>query len=278
MLKVDTLELQLLQMLYGWDTRVLLGSLLVILIAESLWPLHPERSFAARARHFSGNFVMWITVIVTLSLLVGNATQRAGLVTAQAGVGLFNLFGLPFWLKAILGFLILDFGDFLFHRLSHNVRWMWLLHAVHHSDTEVDTSTILRNHPIHFLVILACKIIIVVAFGVPLVVMILRDIVWLPLATLHHAAIRVPAHVDRFLRRFLVTPSMHRLHHSPNAMYTNCNYGSVFSLWDRLYGSYRDPETVPTQPYGLEALKTPRWQRVWGMIITPFAARKMREL
>jgi sterol desaturase/sphingolipid hydroxylase (fatty acid hydroxylase superfamily) len=277
-IELDAFEAQVLRTVYGWDVWVLLASIVLIWIAESIWPIHPERTFMSRIRHFGVNLSMWIGVIVFLSLLFGNVTQNAGLISAHFGIGLFNLLEFPFWLKAILGFVILDFGDFLFHRLSHNVRWMWLLHSVHHSDTQIDTSTILRNHPLHFLVILACKIVVIVAFGIPFVVMILRDIIWLPLATLHHAAIRIPAQLDRVLRKFFVTPSMHRLHHSPDPAYTNCNYGSVFSLWDRLYGSYRDPEHAPQQGYGLSSLATSKWHSFWGLLATPFAARKLPKL
>jgi sterol desaturase/sphingolipid hydroxylase (fatty acid hydroxylase superfamily) len=134
-----------------------------------------------------------------------------------------------------------------------------------------------RTHPLHALATIAWRVLVAFALGIPLWVSLLRDVAAAPLVALHHANLAWPEHVDRWLRLFVVTPAMHKLHHSPEPAKTNSNYGGLFSFWDRLFGSYREPGDAPAV-YGLATLGAPRDQSVWGMLVTPLRARKYPQL
>src|SRR5207248_10361283 len=140
-------------------------------------------------------------------LLIWMAWQR---------IGVLYLLPLPAWLHAVLAFLLLDFLDYVFHRASHRVRWLWLMHAVHHSDPAVDATTNLRQHPLHILCVQGWKVAAAAAIGTPLWVFLLREIVVIAFAHVHHAAVRWPAWIDPLFAPVLLTPRAHWIHHSTN--------------------------------------------------------------
>ena len=193
-------------------------------------------------------------------------------------IGLFRLLPVPIWVQIVVGVLALDLCDYVFHRLSHQIRWLWLLHSVHHSDSAVDVSTNLRAHPLHIVVTLFAKVPVVAAFGFPLWVLLLRELLAIPIAQLQHANLRLPDAVEQFLQTFLVTPDLHKVHHAPDAGHNNRNFGGIFSFWDRWFGTYLTISRDEAPSYGLERLGSERWQSVWGMLLTPVRARRMDSL
>lgn len=240
---------------------------------ESLAPYRAFDSGADRARHAFGNLALGAAMVAIVSVLVGASGFQAMLWAESRRIGLLNLAALPLWIVVPVGFLLADLADYLFHRLSHTWRWVWVLHAVHHSDPHLDTTSTVRTHPLHAVAAIAWRVLVAFALGIPMAVILLRDVAAAPLIALHHANLAWPERVDRALRWLVVTPAMHKLHHSPEQASTNANFGGLFSLWDRLLGTYREPEASPAA-YGLSWLTAPRDQSLWGMLVTPLRARR----
>jgi sterol desaturase/sphingolipid hydroxylase (fatty acid hydroxylase superfamily) len=154
----------------------------------------------------------------------------------------------------VLGILLADLGDYLFHRISHENRLLWLLHAVHHSDSHLDFSTSLRVHPLHALALILWKLLFLAAIVIPIWAIMVRDACGIAMNQFHHANVALPNRWDRLLRKVLVTPAVHRVHHSPSPERTNSNYGGLFVLWDHIFGTYREPDGQLPEEYGLRAL------------------------
>jgi sterol desaturase/sphingolipid hydroxylase (fatty acid hydroxylase superfamily) len=265
-------QLQFYQML------VLAAGLLILLGSESLAPRRPRQSVAARTAHLVRNGMLWLVTSVTTSVILGGTVLYTAYWLEVQRIGLLHFFATPLWLRVVAGFVALDLADYVFHRMSHDVRWLWLLHAVHHSDEDVDVSTNLRAHPLHVIATTATKLIVLAAIGIPLWVWLLRELVVMPITQLQHAAVRLPARLERLLGYVIVTPAIHQLHHSPRAALNNTNFGGMVPWWDRLFGTYSEPADAPAVEFGLDALREPRWQTVWGMCATPFTARRIDPL
>lgn len=157
---------------------------------------------------------------------------------AQIGWGLFNQTGWPWWLEITLAVLILDFAIWLQHLITHKIPVLWRLHRVHHSDQDIDVTTALRFHPLEILLSMGLKIALVYALGPSAVAVVLFEVLLNGTAMFNHANIRLPLRVDRLIRLVLVTPDMHRVHHSVYRAEHDSNYGFALSIWDRIFGTY----------------------------------------
>jgi sterol desaturase/sphingolipid hydroxylase (fatty acid hydroxylase superfamily) len=271
-------DIGLLRMLQYGANVVLFGGLVVAMLAE--WALPPPgyRWDLSRLAHGAHNLLLWLMGVAIMSIVFGTSVWLALFWLQSHGVGVLYLVHLPGWLHAIAAFALLDASDYIFHRLSHNVRWLWLLHAVHHSDPRVDVTTNLRQHPLHILITMAWKLVTCAAVGIPPWIFMLHEIVNLAFAHLHHAAISWPRWIDRALSWLIITPRLHWNHHSPATRSTNSNYGVIFSLWDRGFGTLTLPNAEPRPTFGLAAFDEARWHSVWGMLATPWRARAIRQL
>jgi sterol desaturase/sphingolipid hydroxylase (fatty acid hydroxylase superfamily) len=158
---------------------------------------------------------------------------------AQAnGWGLMNAVDLPFWLAVILTVLIFDFAIWLQHLITHKVPILWRLHRVHHADRDIDVTTAIRFHPVEIALSMGLKIGLVYLLGPPALGIILFEIILNGTAMFNHANWRIPPRIDAILRLFIVTPDMHRVHHSDQRAEHDSNYGFSLSIWDRLFGTY----------------------------------------
>jgi sterol desaturase/sphingolipid hydroxylase (fatty acid hydroxylase superfamily) len=187
------------------------------------------------------------------------------------GIGLLNIADAPLWIAVIATFAIRDFAGYLFHVLMHKVALFWRMHRVHHFDTHLDVSTSLRSHPLEFAAIFFTMVPLVIAFGLDPWALAAYEIVLVIVNLYSHANLRLPELLDRPLRWLLVTPNMHCLHHSSFQPETDSNYGQVFSLWDRLFGTY---SAVPRAGYGamqigLAEIRDGRVSDLWWQIKSP---------
>jgi sterol desaturase/sphingolipid hydroxylase (fatty acid hydroxylase superfamily) len=255
---------------------VLVGGFVVAFAGELLLPTTGYRWSRQRLAHGAHNLLLWLIGIVVMSIVFGGTVWLILQWLNASGVGVLHFVAMPVWLHAALAFVLLDASDYFFHRLSHNVPWLWLLHAVHHSDPRIDVTTNLRQHPLHLAATELWKLVACAAIGVPPWVFLVHEIVNLGFAHLHHAAIEWPRWIDRALSWLVVTPRMHWSHHSPQLPRTNSNYGVILSLWDRTFRTLTPP--APAPDFGLAALEAPRWHSAWGMLMTPWRARQMRQL
>jgi sterol desaturase/sphingolipid hydroxylase (fatty acid hydroxylase superfamily) len=186
--------------------------------------------------------------------------------------GLFNNVGFPYGLKVAIAVVILDFSIYLQHVLHHAVPLLWRLHMVHHADLDFDVTTGLRFHPIEIVVSMVIKIMTVAVLGPPALAVLIFEVALNATSMFNHSNIRIPEKVDRVLRLFLVTPDMHRVHHSVIIRETNSNYGFNLPWWDRLLGTYKaQPEDGHDgMTIGLSQFRNPKRLTFPWLLILPF--------
>ncbi len=193
-----------------------------------------------------------------------------------AGWGAFNLLGWPFWLEVLLAIIVLDLAIYAQHVIFHKVPALWRLHQVHHADVDFDVSTALRFHPVEIALSMLIKIAVVLALGAPAIAVVLFEIILNGCAMFNHANINLPRWLDQALRRVLVTPDMHRVHHSVIRRETNSNFGFNLSIWDRVFGTYRaQPEGGhDAMTIGLSEYQSEQPTRFGWSLALPFRRRR----
>jgi sterol desaturase/sphingolipid hydroxylase (fatty acid hydroxylase superfamily) len=215
-------------------------------------------------------------VVLVDALLVRFAfpTTAVGLaLLAEAhGFGLFNAIALPAWLAVTASVILLDFAIYLQHVLFHAVPALWRLHRMHHADLELDVTTGLRFHPIEILLSMVIKLAVVAALGTPAMAVLIFEVLLNATSMFNHGNVRIPLGLDRVVRWFIVTPDMHRVHHSILSQETNSNFGFNLPWWDRLLGTYRSqPEAGhEAMTIGIEQFRDPRDLRLDRMLLQPF--------
>ncbi|MFL0066814.1 sterol desaturase family protein [Tenacibaculum maritimum] len=148
---------------------------------------------------------------------------------------------MPLWLYAFLGVLLLDFfGAYLAHFTEHKIKLLWMVHLVHHTDHKVDTTTANRHHPLESIIRFVFTLLGVFIVGIPIAIVMLYQSISLIFTQLTHANIKMPRKLDKLLSYFIVSPDMHKVHHHNLLPYTDANYGNIFSIWDRLLGTYME--------------------------------------
>jgi sterol desaturase/sphingolipid hydroxylase (fatty acid hydroxylase superfamily) len=200
------------------------------------------------------------------------AVGMAGFATAN-GWGLLNHFGVPPWLAVPLAVIALDFVIWLQHVIVHAVPVLWRLHRVHHADLDFDLTTGLRFHPLEIALSMLIKFAAIVVLGPPVLAVLVFEVLLNVTSMLSHANVRLPAALDRLLRWIVVTPEMHRVHHSVEDDETNSNFGFNLPWWDRLFGTYRDqPRTGhEAMTIGIHGHRDPQEvARLPGMLMLPF--------
>ena len=181
------------------------------------------------------------------------------LVAEARGWGLVHALGLPMWASVPLAVVALDLAIYLQHVLFHAVPALWRLHRVHHADLEIDVTTGARFHPIEILLSMGIKLGVVAALGAPAVAVLLFEVLLNATSMFNHSNVRMPLRLDRVLRWVVVTPDMHRVHHSIAARETNSNFGFNLPWWDRLFGTYRDQPAAghEAMTIGIEQFRAP---------------------
>ncbi|WP_417772522.1 sterol desaturase family protein [Stappia sp.] len=194
----------------------------------------------SRARRWTTNLAIVAFDTAMLRIVFPMAAVGVALWAEQAGFGLFHMQDAPVALAAIAGFVILDFAVWFEHWASHKVPLLWRIHRMHHADRDIDVTTALRFHPLEILLSMLWKAGVVAVFGIPAIGVLVFEVVLNGAAMFNHANLRLPGALDRILRLVLVTPDMHRVHHSTIRAETDSNYGFNLSLWDRLFRTYVD--------------------------------------
>lgn len=198
----------------------------------------PEMLRALKARRWVTNIAMVVVSSLLLRLVFPLAAVGTALYAQAHGYGLFPALGMSPVVAGILSFLILDFAIWLEHLASHKIRWLWRFHRMHHADTGFDVTTALRFHPVEILISIVWKAAIIIALGAPALAVLIFEILLNGAAMFNHANIRLPGGCDRWIRLVIVTPDMHRVHHSTDRRETDSNYGFSLSVWDRIFSTY----------------------------------------
>ncbi len=218
---------------------IFVGLFLLLAIIEAVVPRRARAQ--TRQRRWVTNWALIIIDSVTLRVLaiaipllaVGAAADAANM-----GWGLLNQIDLPVWVEVILTIVFLDFAIWLQHLITHKVPLLWRLHRVHHADRDIDVTTAIRFHPVEIALAMLLKIGLVYLIGAPALAVILFEIILNSTAMFNHANIKLPLWLDKIVRLVLVTPDMHRVHHSDIRAEHDSNYGFSLSIWDRMFGTY----------------------------------------
>jgi len=250
------------------------GAALAILLLLMLWEiLGPRRALAiGRARRWPSNLGIMLLDAALVRVLVPVGAVGMAVIAAQNGWGLLNITPWPFWLEAVAGFLALDLAIYGQHVVFHKVPALWRLHRMHHADLDVDVSTGGRFHPVEIILSMAIKIGVVILIGVPAVAVVAFEVVLNATSMFNHSNAAMPLWLDRILRLVLVTPDMHRVHHSVLCHETDSNFGFNLPWWDRVFGTYRAlPEAGHDRmTIGLPIFRNPHELRLDRLLTQPF--------
>ncbi len=260
--------------LLAHERAIRLGAFAGLFALMAVWEaLTPRRSQAiGRLQRWPSN--LGIVAVNTLLLRFAFPVAAIGVaVLAETrGWGLFQELAAPAWFAVPASILLLDLAIYFQHVLFHAVPALWRLHRMHHADLEFDVTTGARFHPVEILLSMAIKLGVVAALGAPAVAVLLFEVLLNGTSMFNHGNVRLPAQVDRVLRWIVVTPEMHRVHHSVVPRETNSNFGFNLPWWDRLFGTYRAQPAAGHEGMiiGIEQFRDPRELRLDRMLVQPF--------
>lgn len=241
-----------------WELATRLGVFFGLFAALAAWELGaPRRRLGnPKARRWSTNWAVALLDAALVRLLFPLAAVGAAWDAQAQGWGLFNALDWPVWLEAAVTLLALDFAIWAQHLVTHKVPLLWRLHQVHHADPDIDVTTAIRFHPVEIALSMLLKIGLVYALGPAAWMVVAFEVILNGCAMFNHANITLPPRVDAALRLVIVTPDMHRVHHSIDRREHDANYGFNLSIWDRLFGVYvaqpkggHDGMTIGLKPY-----------------------------
>ncbi len=257
-----------------WNIAALLAFLL-FLGWESIQPFPFFRGETGRRYlHLARNigFALLNAALIGICFLI--LWKLAAGRSVEIKFGLLHRFALPIWLHTFLAIMLLDIWTYWWHRANHRILFLWRFHRMHHSDPWMDVSSARRFHPGEIIFSSILPIPLVFLLGLYLWELLLYG--WLMgfVVDFHHANIALPERFDRWLRIFLVTPAMHKVHHSRIQIETDSNYTSLLSVWDRIFNSFRRRTDLAAIEIGLGKYSLPRFQTLRGMMTTPFSRNK----
>lgn len=259
-------------------TLVAAGVLALLWIGEGWIPFYAEfgRDLRARLRHDAKNLALGLLNAALLALVFGGAFALVESWCQHYGFGLFRILSWPTWLETILVFLVFDLWMYLWHRANHVIPFLWRFHRMHHSETKMDATTGVRFHAGEVCLSALARLVVVPLLGMELWQVAVYESVFLPVVLFHHSNVTVPRWVDYGLLALVVTPAMHRVHHSRLRPETDSNYGSVLPYWDMILRSFRLREDARSIELGLDEFDDERWHTLQGMMLTPLARQDRR--
>jgi sterol desaturase/sphingolipid hydroxylase (fatty acid hydroxylase superfamily) len=227
--------------IFTHEPAIRLGCFLLVLLSMALWEaLAPRRLLTVRRPlRWTSNLGLVALNTLAARLLVPAGVVGIALAAQENGWGLFHNVALPDWLAVVLAVMVLDLAIYLQHVMFHAVPILWRLHMVHHADLDFDVTTGSRFHTIEILLSLGIKAAVVILLGAPALAVLIFEAMLNATSMFNHGNVRLPARLDRLLRLLLVTPEMHRVHHSVIVRETNSNFGFNLPWWDFLFGTYR---------------------------------------
>lgn len=247
------------------------GLLVLFVLAEAIWPRRDRTQ--PRLRRWTTNALISVLNTISLRVLVPVLAVGAAGFAQRMDVGLLNMLDFGALATFLAAVVLLDAAIYFQHLLFHRVPLFWRIHRVHHADRDIDVTTALRFHPVEIILSMVIKIVLVVALGAPPAAVIAFEIILNGVAMFNHANLRLPGRLDAVLRLLVVTPDMHRVHHSVRPHETNSNFGFNLSLWDRLFGTYKDaPEDGHEHmTIGLNTFQDDRPSRLGFALWLPFS-------
>ena len=255
------------------EPNLRLAVFLGVLAAMALWEIAAprRRREIPRVIRWTNNLALVVVDTAILRLTFPILAVSLAVMAQERGWGVFNNVDVPVWVAIIVSMLLLDLAIYLQHVMFHAVPGLWRIHRMHHADLDFDVTTGLRFHPIEILLSMGIKLALVAVIGPPAVAVLLFEIILNATALFNHANVNLPRPIDRVLRLIVVTPDMHRVHHSLDPVETNSNFGFNLPWWDHLLGTYR---AQPAKGHhdmniGIEQFRTRRDLWIDKMLIQP---------
>ena len=251
---------------------VRIGFFVGVLALMALWEIAaPWRKPVYRVIRWPNNLGVVLIDTVLVRLIFPTSAAGFALFAQDSGLGLFNVIDVPWWFAVLVSIIILDLAIYLQHVLFHAIPVLWRLHRMHHADLEFDATTGLRFHPVEILLSMGIKLAVVAVLGPPALAVLIFEVLLNATSMFNHGNVRIPRGIDRILRWVVVTPDMHRIHHSILPSETNSNFGFNLPWWDRLLGTYRDQprDGYDGMTIGIEQFRTRRDLWVDRMLIQP---------
>ncbi len=248
-------------------------AILGLMVGLEYW--RPKRSLSqSRLLRWPNNFAVTLVNTVILRLLFPAAAVGLAIQQESSGFGLLKVIGLPEIANIILAVILLDLVIYGQHRLFHRVPWLWRIHRMHHSDVDIDVTTGARFHPIEIVLSMLIKLLAVWLLGAPAVAVVLFEVLLNAMSMFNHSNFNLPSKIDSLLRRAIVTPDMHRVHHSVVEHETNSNYGFNLACWDHLFNSYVEQPAAghAAMQIGLTEFRDEADIRLDKLLLQPFAA------
>jgi sterol desaturase/sphingolipid hydroxylase (fatty acid hydroxylase superfamily) len=250
------------------------GFFFAVFIPMALWEIAAPRrplTDSKGVRWFSNLGIVFLNIVLLRLVLPAGAVGLAWL-ASERGWGLLNNLELPYAISVILSVAVLDFVIYVQHVLFHAIPALWKLHMVHHADVDFDVTTGTRFHPIEIILSMLIKLLVVAALGPPILGVLIFEVVLNATAMFNHSNVRIPISVDAILRLLVVTPDMHRVHHSVIPVETNSNFGFNLPWWDRLLGTYlaQPEEGHEGMTIGLRHMQGLGRQKLPRMLAIPF--------
>ena len=261
--------------LLGHELTVRLGCFFVVLALMATWEVVAPRRLPSltRRERWPGNLAIVLLDTALLRLLFPAAAVGMAAFAAQQGWGIFNYWDVPGWFALVVSVIALDFAIYLQHVMFHAVPLLWRVHRMHHADLDFDLTTGLRFHPIEIVLSMLIKFAVIAVLGAPVVAVMIFEVLLNASSMFNHSNVRLPAGVDRRVRALIVTPDMHRVHHSVEIDETNSNFGFNLSLWDRVFGTYRAQPAAGHEgmTIGIHTFRDrAQCARLMGMLRIPF--------
>lgn len=248
--------------------------LVLVTALVALWVWESVRPFFERPRgrwlHAGRNLFVALLNTVLLALAFGVATVGVTAWVESHRVGVLHRWPMPEWAQLVLAVLLLDGWLYAWHRANHAIPLLWRFHRMHHADREMDVTTALRFHAGELVLSAILRLALILLLGVTSTQLLVHETLVVAATMFHHANISV-GWLDRWLALGIVTPFLHKVHHSREPVETNSNYATVFSWWDRLGGTLRQREDCRSLRLGLDEFDDPRWEAVTGLLSIPAA-------
>lgn len=250
------------------------GIFVLVALAEVFAPRRPLTT--SKKKRWVANIGIILVDTALLRLLFPVTAVGMALFVGQRGWGLFNVTALPYWLEVVLSAILFDFVIYLQHVLFHAVPTLWRLHMMHHADMDLDLTTGTRFHPVEIYVSMGIKVSAILVLGAPALGVILFEILLNGTAMFNHGNLRIPLGIDRVLRLLVVTPDMHRVHHSVFPSETNSNFGFAMPWWDRILGTYRPQPSKghEAMTIGLSQFRDPSRLTLGALLLLPFVGKQ----
>ena len=249
-------------------TLVTICGLILVLTIESWLPAAGGRHY--RMRHGARNLTLGLLNALAIATLAAPLIANIAWWAEGSRFGLLNLFSLPPAITTVAAILLFDGWLYLLHRANHKFGFLWRFHRVHHSDPQMDATTAIRFHTGEVLISAALRLAVIPLLGITLWQLLTYESLMMPVILFHHSNVNVPEKADRWLRALVVSPAVHRVHHSRMQFETDSNYSIVFSIWDRIGGTFRLRQDGRPVNFGLDEYDGEEWQRVSRLLTTPF--------